>query len=286
MFSTMFALGALLAVPQDAAPEKPSVPSTVARPATGDVVHGELLLKRAGGDRVRTDGAFMNGFSDEQIIARLRSGKDGFPEIETDNVLDLHDVVAALRARTTDLRDLSGSATYALASRASLDDEATKRLVERGHLTVKDDQKVMPVFALYRLETKDAKTVEPLRLVEERDTKLRDKLKRNTKAGYVVFVPLLGLRDGGYEAAFSVDKDIHIVALTVRDKTGAIDPELALAASRFVGKGARGQYDELKAGGAGKAVNELAKPLSDAFLRGMEAVYMFEVAERDYFAFE
>ena len=46
------------------------------------------------------------------------------------------------------------------------------------------------------------------------------------------------------------------------------------------------QYAALKAGGAGKAIAELERPLSDAFLLAAEAVYMFEVVERDYFAFD
>ena len=33
-------------------------------------------------------------------------------------------------------------------------------------------------------------------------------------------------------------------------------------------------------------VAELEKPLSEAFLIAMESVYMFEVIEKDYFAFD
>jgi hypothetical protein len=279
MFPTMLTLSALLAVPlgTQGAPA-PTTATTLVRPLAGDAPHGDALLQEAKA-KPRVDGAWLNSYSDAQIVARLRSGKEGFPEIETENVLDLYDVVAALRARNTDLRDLVGTSTHVLPSRTVLDEPAAVRLRDRaGIKTVTVDEK-QRVFAVYKLP--DA---QGLTWVDERDSKTRDRLKRNTKTGYVVFVPF-ELRGATYEAAFAVDKDIHITSVALRGPDGSVDAELALAASRFVGKGTRGNYDALKAGGAGKAVNELAKPLSDAFLRGMEHVYMFEVAERDYFAF-
>ena len=79
---------------------------------------------------------------------------------------------------------------------------------------------------------------------------------------------------------------MKITAAVVRTPAGDAPADLNQAAQRFVGKGARGKYDALKAGGAGKAISELTEPLSDACLAAAEAVYMFEVDERDYFAFD
>ena len=47
-----------------------------------------------------------------------------------------------------------------------------------------------------------------------------------------------------------------------------------------------GKYEALKPGGGPKVLAELQDPLSDAYLLAAEAVYMYEVDERDYFAFD
>jgi hypothetical protein len=122
--------------------------------------------------------------------------------------------------------------------------------------------------------------------VTPRETKRRDVLKKDKKQGYAVFVPLGGFKGGGYEAAFAIDKDMKITHVVIRDSKGREPDVLNQAAARFVGKGARGRYDELRAGGAGKAISELQTPLSQAYLLAAEAIYMFEVDERDYFAFD
>jgi hypothetical protein len=249
------------------------------RPLVGDVVHGEQLVKEAGLDGAKVDGAWLNQFPDDVAVQKLKSGKDGFPKISGKTVLDYYDALAFLRSRNADLRDFVGEADHVLVSKAALDGNATQRLKERAGLTANEGQELR-VFALYKVGDGG------LKYVSEKDSKTRDKLKKNTKVGYVVFVPLEGFRKGGYEAAFLVDKDIHVKDVEVRAPDGAAPVDLNQAADRFIGKGARGQYDSLKASGAGKAVGELAKPLSDAFLLGMEGVYMYEVAERDYFAFE
>lgn len=249
------------------------------RPLVGDPVNGERLVKEAGLADAKVDGAWLNQFPDEVAVQKLKSGKDGFPKIKGKNILDYYDALAYLRSRNADLRDFVGEADHVLVAAGKLDENATQRLKERAKITANDGTEVR-VFALYKLGDGG------LRYVSEKDSKTRDKLKKNTKVGYVVFVPLEGLRKGGYEAAIVVDKDIHVKAIEVRAPDGTAPADLNQAASRFVGKGARGQYDRLKASGAGKGVSELEGPLSEAFLLGMEGVYMYEVAEREYFAFD
>jgi hypothetical protein len=279
------ALPLTLATAVSAAPARPV--GDAERPLVGDVVHGALLLEKAGAPPRRVNGAWINAYTDAQALAHLTRGTDGFPRVAPqgarDDGLDRWDALAALRASNTDLRDLAMGADHVLITTAKLDEHAQKRLVDQAKLAPATAFGERRVFALYELGAGSKR--DSLTFVGERDTKKRDLLKKNTKVGYVVFVDLPGVRGGGHEAAFAIDKDIRIQQIVVRAPDGSVPVDLNQAAARFLGKGARGRYDALKAGGAGKAVAELQQPLSDAFLLAAEAVYMFEVGERDYFEF-
>lgn len=248
------------------------------RPLIGDPKNGEKLLAAAGFD-VKVDGAWLNQFPDEVIVEKMVKGQSGFPQIDGDNVLDRWDALAALRARNSDLKDLLGGADSVMVMDTKLDEHAQKRLTDQAKIASSAVEVERRVFGLYKTGS------DGLTFVGPKENKKRDKLKKDTKVGYAVFLPIPGFRGGKYEAAFAIDKDIRILSVEVRAPDGSAPTDLNQAAARFVGKGARGQYAELKAGGAGKALGELARPLSDAFLLAAESVYMLEVDEREYFAF-
>ena len=248
------------------------------RPLIGDAKNGDKLLSAAGFE-AKVDGAWLNQFPDDVIIEKLVKGESGFPQVDSENVLDRWDALAALRARNTDLKDLLGGADAVLVMTTKLDDNAQARLKDQAKIPSSAIDEERRVFGLYKTGT------DGLAFVGPKETKKRDKLKKDTKVGYAVFLPIPGFRGGKYEAAFAIDKDIRILSVTVRAPDGSAPADLNQAAARFVGKGARGQYAELKAGGAGKALSELARPLSDAFLLAAESVYMLEVDEREYFQF-
>jgi hypothetical protein len=254
-------------------------------PALGDVVHGEALLKESGAS-VRVDGAWINRYPDDVIIKFLQAGKEGFPQVDSENVLDQWDVLAVLRAGNSDLRELAPDATHVYVAETKLDENAEKRLTDQARIPADSIQTNRRVFAVYALKDDGDADREHRQFVTAKEPKKRDKLKRDKKLGYVAFATLEGFRDGKHEVAFALDKDIRITRVIVRDARGKTPDDLNQAAQRFVGKGARGKYDELRAGGAGKAVGELTTPLSRAFLQAAESVYMFEVDERDYFAFD
>jgi hypothetical protein len=248
------------------------------RPLLGDSTNGAKLLQKAGGS-VNVDGAWINTWSDDAMVEKLKSGKDGFPAIDTENVLDRWDVLASLREKNTDIRDLLMGGDHVLVSETKIDEHALKRLTDQAKISSSSIETDRKVFGIYKLNQPGPN------YVYEKETKKRDKLKKDTKVGYVVFLKIPGFRGGKYEAAFAIDKDIRITSVVVRAPDGSAPADLNQAAARFAGKGARGQYAELKAGGAGKAIGEIGRPLSDAFLIAAESVYMFEVAEKDYFAF-
>ena len=256
------------------------------RPLIGDVNHGERLLKTASSS-AKVDGAWLNRLPDASLVKLIEQGKGGMPELDSENVLDAWDVLAALRAKNTDLRDLGPTASHVYLAETTLDDNAKARLKDQAKLAPGLITEQRRVFAFFDLDS-GGKGVGAgdFAYVTSKDNKKRDVLKRDKKVGYAVFLPLAGFRDGQHEVAIAFDKDMKITAAVVRTPAGDAPADLNQAAQRFVGKGARGKYDALKAGGAGKAISELTDPLSDACLAAAEAVYMFEVGERDYFAFD
>jgi hypothetical protein len=256
------------------------------RPRLGDARNGERLLKAAGAT-VKVDGAWLNRLPDAALVKLIEQGKGGMPELDSDNVLDAWDVLAAMRTHNTDLRDLNTTSSHVYLADVVLDDNAKTRLSAQGKLApgrIVDERRV---FAFYDVDSRGRGVgAADFAFVTKKDTKKRDALKRDTKTGYAVFVPLAGFRGGQHEVAFALDKDMKITSAIVRAPDGSAPPDLNQAAARFVGKGARGKYEALKPGGGPKVLAELQDPLSDAYLLAAEAVYMYEVDERDYFAFD
>ena len=248
------------------------------RPLIGDAKNGDKHLGVAGFD-AKVDGAWLNQFPDDVIIEKMVRGDGGFPQIDSENVLDRWDALAALRAKNTDLKDLLGGADSVLVMPTTLDEHAVGRLKDQAKIPSSAIDESRTVFGLFKTGASGLSFVGP------KENKKRDKLKKDTKVGYAVFLPIPGFRGGKYEAAFAIDKDMRIQSVSIRAPDGSAPTDLNQAAARFVGKGARGQYAALKAGGAGKALGELAAPLSDTFLLAAESVYMLEVDEREYFQF-
>jgi len=253
-----------------------------ARPAVGDSVNGEKIFKKSKA-KLKVSGNWINKVSTKSALKALKSGKSGFMKVSGKSRLDRADVLAYLRSKNTDIRDLIKDADTVLVSKGTLDQFAEERLVEAKLKVGKSDKK-RRVYAFFKLKEGDAPN--ELRYVSEKNSKARDTLKPSKKSGYVVFMPA---KIGGqkFEIGLAVDKDAVIVGVEVRNKkTGEAPEALNKAASRFIGQGARGKYDPLRAPGAGKAMRDIAKPLSDAYLKGVESIYMYEVSERDYFAFD
>jgi hypothetical protein len=253
------------------------------RPLDGDPAHGAKLFKKSK-KKLRVDGNWINGYSDKQCLTGLKTGKGGFPKVASDNPLDAFDVIQFIRSANIDLRDLiPEETTHMLVTKGVFDKYAEERLTERGGFTsVKDEEKSNKIFVLFDLGEKKNDLVR----VRPKQTKMRDTLKPKKKVGYAVVMPLRELRGGGYEVAFVVDKEIKITGVEIVAPDGTRPEDLNRAASRLIGRGARGKYDPLRLVGAGKAVRELQDAISRAFLLGMESIYMYEVKERDYFAFD
>ena len=252
------------------------------RPLIGDPLNGKIVYEKSTKKKVRVNGNWINALTHKQSVTGLKKGKGGFPAIKSDNLLDRYDALAYIRSQNTNIRDLADKATHILVTEGEYDKFAEERLTERAKLDLSGKKRKYRVFAHYDLggEKRDVVLVRPKQL------KRRDRLKPVKKSGYTVFMPLKGFRDGKHEVAFSVDQDILITQIVIRAPDGSVPDDLNRRTSKLIGHGGRGLYDGLKIVGAGKAVRELKKPLSAAFILGMEAVYMFEVDERDHFIFD
>jgi hypothetical protein len=256
--------------------------ATETRPLIGDPVNGKVVYEKSTKKKVRVNGNWINALTHKQSVKGLQKGKGGFPTIKSDNLLDRYDALAYIRSQNTNIRDIAGNATHILVTEGEYDKHAEERLMERAQLDLSGKKRKYRVFAHYTL----GQTNRDLVLVRPKQLKKRDRLKPAKKSGYTVFMPLKGFRDGKHEVAFSVDQDILVTQIVIRAPDGSVPDDLNRRTSRLIGHGGRGLYDGLKMVGAGKAVRELKKPLSEAFLLGMEAVYMFEVDERDHFLFD
>lgn len=249
----------------------------------GDEVHGAALLDAASAQKVRVEGNWLNRFGDEEAVAAIASGKDGFPKLPGASLLDRYDVLERLKRSNTDVATLQPSADHALYAEPALDGPAVARLGAAGIRAAEGSARQL--FTLYRLSPGQEAPAHVVR-VPIRNSKKRDLLKPSSKVGYVVFMPLPGVRGGDLEVALSLAPNMVLKSIVVRAADGSLPEDLNQAARKYVGQGARGKYAALRAAGAGKAVSELAKPLSEAYLLAAEHVYMFEVDERDYFAFD
>ena len=251
----------------------------------GQKLFNELAKKCAEscGDLVRTD-SLANGNrvsvkSNKDLIRALQSGITNSDKIEkTPSLLDMIDLVSHLRAYNTNLEDFGLDANRAFHGTGTLNEYARERLEKEGGILPPKGEATYRVVAFYQVPDAKGK----LKIVPDSLTQ-RDVLEPNLIVGFAVFMPLENFKGGGYEVAIGVDKNIRIKNIFIRGPDGKKPAGLNRAARRYIGKGRRGKYSPLRAGGAGDA-RKLAKPLTKAFLLGMEAVYMYEQDERERFA--
>ena len=129
------------------------------------------------------------------------------------------------------------------------------------------------VFTFFDFEGEEGR----LQYVTQDPIKL-DQLKKENKAGYLVFLPLK-TEDFDGEVGIGMDKDGKMTVVRVHpDKKGA--DLLNKSLSRFRGLGKKGQKEPFKIGG-GKSMEKLADDLFPVYLRAMETVTMYDRDESE-----
>ena len=217
--------------------------------------------------------------SNKALLSSIQNGiGDNDSVSEKLSLLDMIDIVTHLRNHNTALKDFGLDANRAFHGTGTLDEYAKERLEKEGGVLAPKGRDSFKIVAFYKVP--DAKG--PLRVVPD-DLTQRDILEPNLVTGFAVFMPLKNYKGGDYEVAIAVDKDIRIKNVVIRAPDGSAPRDLNRAARRFIGKGNRGKYRRLRSGGAGLG-KKLEKSITEAFLVGMEAVYMYERDERERFA--
>jgi hypothetical protein len=256
----------------------------------GDARNGSKLFKQliekcreSCGDVMKQD-SLSNGNrisikSNKGLIRLIQDGIASSDNVDkTPSLLDMIDLVTHLRANNTNLSDFGLTANRAFHGTGTLDEFARERLEKEGGVLPPKGEASFRIVAFYSVPDANG----PLKVVPD-NLSQRDVLEPNLITGFAVFMPLDNFKGGGYEVAIGVDQNIRIKNIFIRAPDGSAPASLNRAARRFIGKGRRGKYSKLRSGGAGDA-KRLEKPLTKAFLLGMEAVYMYEQSERERFA--
>lgn len=258
-------------------------------PRLGDAANGAAIWKAScaschdsRGNAAKAPSLFdsdrFNAGSAPRWVKMLTRGQRGHKSMGRGATLNAWDALSYVADRNTAIADLKVPGDALFVGKGTFDEYAIERVEEAIKRKLTDGEKVRRVFAFYELGGEGMKRI-------PNNPQAREVLLPEKQRGFAVVVPLQGFRDGVWEATFVVDKDIRIVDVVVRDQNGDAPRDVNRAARRFIGKGGRGKYAKLRPAGADRVAKRLAKPLTDAFLLGMEAVYMFERDEKERFEF-
>ncbi|MEM7678473.1 MAG: c-type cytochrome [Myxococcota bacterium] len=254
----------------------------------GDPLHGAMLYAKhcavchgkegTGGPRKAplTDAARMNLLLDDQLFAIVRQGQGlSKPSAHAFKkklaFLMLWDVVAHLRTQHMRLDSFFPDSSRYISKIYTLDENGLKRIeAATGH---RPTNTKAAVFTFFDFEGERGN----LTFVPQDPIQL-GKLKKDNKAGYLVFLPFEtnGYADG--EIGIAMDARGVITKAAVRDQPGGQVVNRRLAA--LIGQGRLGQKKPFKVGGP-RSTRALAAQVFPVYLRAMETVTRYIVEERE-----
>lgn len=257
----------------------------------GDAVHGQKLYAKACAQCHGDDAeggpsapglraaAQMNLRRDDDLVAAIRLGRrpDGssIPDHrfrDKMSYLDTWDLVQVIRDGHLGLRDFFPQAARYTAKAYEIDEYGLERITEATGAA--PPEKGATVFTFFEVEGEDG----AMRYVPQ-DPVLLDRLSRDHKIGYLVFLPF---RRAGYQGDLGIAMDAtgKILRLQVvvpdgskRRKAEALNRSL----KAFVGLGKKGQKKPFRA----RRAAGLQKEMFAMYLRAMETVTMYDREERE-----
>lgn len=267
----------------------PLAASASNRPWVGDPVNGAKLFKKecaachgddgAGGRTgiALTDSGRMNAIIDGTYFAVVEQGegvkKDTEAHVFKDKLahLDIWDVVAHGRSMHLGIDDFFPQSSRYLAGKYTIDKHGLKRIKKAVGKAPKDAE--AQVYTFFDFPDEEGKLTfvpsEPI---------LLDQMKKNLKAGYLVFLPFTAEGFDG-EIGIGMDSDGAIKKIAVHGAAKNADL-LNKSLSRFESMGKKGQKKPFAVGG-GKSVKQLSDAVFAAYMRAMETVTMYDREEND-----
>jgi cytochrome c len=262
-----------------------------ARIAPGESINGKKLYSKecapchgdAGtGGRTGislTDSGRMNLIPNERMFELIKSGA-GLKKASDHKFdgklkfLDIWDVISYMRSLHMGFDEFFPQASRYVSKSYTIDNFGLERMEKATGKKLED--KSAAVFTFFNFPGEEGH----LQYVPQDPIKL-DQLKKDKKAGYLVFMPF---KSDGFdgELGIGMEPDGKMTVVKVLDQKKGADL-LNKSLSRFRGLGKKGQKEPFKIGG-GKPMEKLADDLYPVYLRAMETVTMYdrEEAERTW----
>lgn len=222
------------------------------------------------------DSGRLNLLRNEQLFEMIENGRGLKKPSEHQfkgklAFLETWDVVQHVRGQHLTIQSFFPEASRYVAKEYQIDKFGLDRIKAASGKTAKLTKAAVFTFFAFPGEEGNLSYVpdDPIRL---------DELKKDKKAGYLVFLPF---KTAGYEGELGVamDKDGVITKLAVHEqdqKTQLLNKSL----SRFAGVGRKGQKEPFKLAG-GKQVSDLADDVFPLYLVAMESATMYDREETE-----
>jgi mono/diheme cytochrome c family protein len=263
----------------------------------GDLVEGSRLFAihcaschgddGTGGGAVRTtppasdltDPSRMNLMSDRQVFELLRQGGPALgrqatmPRFDELSALELWSLVAYLRSRHLSVTDFFPHAESYWGERYTIDEWGLERYEQVVGQALPEGEQSFVVLGIYS----GTQGPDGPRLIPN-DPREIARIDRRSRVGYITFVPMEvpGI-PGQHVLGISMNNDGIVFDIKANTTDAALARRIESTLSRFEGEGSKGQRQPFTVRGAAP----LARAWTHVYFRAMEAVVMFDKAERD-----
>lgn len=229
-----------------------------------------------------TDPAHMNLLSDHQVFVLLKKGGPALGKKATmpafgDGLSDLAlwDIVSYLRSRHLEVTDFYPNAASYYGEPYTIDQWGAQRYQKLIRHKLPKDERTYTVLGVY----KGTQGPDGPRLIPNNPLAV-SKIKRSDKVGYLVFVDgkIPGVR-GSHLFGVSMDNSGLVTKIRVNSHDLRVKRRLEKMLASWEGYGHKDLHHPFT--GRGRRERALAKAWTEIYDRAMEAVVMFDKAERE-----
>jgi mono/diheme cytochrome c family protein len=247
----------------------------------GETGTGEGAVRTTPRARDLTQPARLNLLSDRQVYDLVRQGGPSLGRSQVMpafggslSTLELWSLVSFLRTRHLSITDFYPFAESYWGESYTIDEWGLERYQQVVGQPLPEGQRTYVVLGIYR----GTQGPEGPRLIPN-DPREIAKIQRRSKVGYIVFVPMTipGI-DGEHVLGVSMDNNGIVYDIKANTRDPALSERIERTLSEYVGEGRKGQREPFTARGPAAV---LARAWTLTYFRAMEAVVMFDKAERD-----